>query len=395
MNETFHIADLIAKKVRAEITPGEQAQLDLWLKSDPGNQALFDRATDPRKQLDKLEIYSLFNKEKVRTNLEDELFGTKTIQLTARKILRYAATILLPLLVAGGFAYMFLNRPAGDTLAEIDSHIMPGSQKAVLVLSGGEAIQLGEEESAETIFDGEASITDENNGLSYTSSRRMGRSKEMAYNELRTPQGGGYMLSLSDGTRVWMNAGSSLRYPVSFRDSIRQVELQGEAYFEVSHDGKPFIVNTGSMNTRVLGTSFNISAYSDEATIKTTLVEGKVRVELMGDDSGISASTLLEPDEQASYERASAELTKGTVDASSYVSWMQGKMEFHNEDLEIVMLRLSRWYDFEYSFENAEAKGFHFSARLDKNESISTILEMLEMTTDVKFAFKENRIVVQ
>jgi len=395
MIESFHIADLIVKKARAKITPGEQKELDLWIKADPGNQALYDRATDPGKQLDKLEIYGLFNKEKVRANLEDELFGTRTVQFTARKILPYAATILLPLLVAGGIAYMFLNRPPGDTLAEIDTHIMPGSQKAVLVLSGGEAIQLGEEAAAETIFDGEASITDENNGLSYTSTRRRDRSLAMAYNELRTPRGGGYMLLLSDGTRVWMNAGSSLRYPVSFRDSIRRVELAGEAYFEVSHDGKPFIVSTGSMNTRVLGTSFNISAYADEATIKTTLVEGKVRVELMGDGSGISASALLEPDEQASYERSSAELTKETVDASGYVSWMQGKMEFHNEDLEIVMLRLSRWYDFEYSFENAEAKGFHFSARLDKEESISTILEMLEMTTDVKFAYKENRIVVQ
>ena len=137
MHENYHIADLIVKKIRGKITPGEQQELELWLNSDPGNQALYNRATDPRKQLDKLEIYGLFNKEKVWANLEDELFGTKTVRFTPRKILRYAAAILLPLIVAGGFAYIFLNNPVLQSIADIDSVITPGSQKAMLVLSDG------------------------------------------------------------------------------------------------------------------------------------------------------------------------------------------------------------------------------------------------------------------
>ena len=133
MHETNQIADLIVKKIRGSITPGEQQELDLWLNSDPGNQALYMRATDPRKQLDKLGIYKLFNREKVWANLEDELFGTKTVRFTPQKILRYAAAIFLPLLIAGGFAYIFLNNPSSVSIAEIDELITPGSPKVAII----------------------------------------------------------------------------------------------------------------------------------------------------------------------------------------------------------------------------------------------------------------------
>lgn len=384
MNETYHIADLIVKKIKGSITPGEQQELDLWLNSDPGNQVLYDKATDPRKQMEKLEIYRLFNKEKVWANLEDELFETKTVRFTPQKILRYAAAIFLPLLVAGGFAYIFLNNPSSVSIAEIDKVITPGSQKAMLVLSDGSSIELEPETSLAALKEGDASISNKEMLLSYSAEEKTGRKREIVFNELRTPRGGGYNLQLADGTNVWLNAGSSLKFPVAFPDSVRQVVLEGEAYFEVSHNGLPFIVSTTDMDTRVLGTSFNISAYADDPEFKATLLEGKVMVGQM----------ILAPNEQATYIHSSAELTKTEVNASNYVSWIQGKMEFHNEDLEVVMKRLARWYDFTYEFENAAAREFHFSARLDREESLSTILEMLEMTTNVKFEYRKNTIVV-
>ena len=384
MNETYHIADLIVKKIRGKITPPEQQELERWLNSDPGNQVLYNKATDPRKQLGKLEIYGLFNKEKVWANLEDELFGTKTVRFTPQKILRYAAAILLPLLVAGGFAYIFLNNPFSVSIAEVDKHISPGSQKAMLVLSDGSSIELEPETSLSSLKEGDVTITNEKMLLSYAAEEKPGRKKETVFNELRTPRGGGYNLQLADGTEVWLNAGSSLKFPVSFQDSIREVILEGEAYFEVRHNGKPFIVSTADMDTRVLGTSFNISAYPDDPEFKATLVEGKVMVGQM----------ILAPNEQATYIHSTTEITKTEVNASSYISWMQGKLEFHNEDLEVVMKRLARWYDFKYEFENVGAKDFHFSARLDREESLSSILEMLEKTTDVKFEFRKNTIVV-
>ena len=394
MHESLHIADLIVKKIKESITAGEQQDLDKWIKADPGNQTVYKSATDPRKQLDRLEIYGLFNKERVWANLEDELFGARTVKFTPARILRYAAAIILPLVIAGGLAYIFLSPPPDVTIAEIDSVVKPGSQKAMLLLSDGSIIELDQETSLVSMEEGDASITNEKMLLSYSSDEQEVRGRKTVYNELRTPRGGGYNLKLADGTGVWLNSGSSLRFPVSFQDSVRQVALDGEAYFEVSHNGKPFVVTTENMNTRVLGTSFNISAYSDDPLFLTTLVEGKVSVELIDDQDSPFERTLLAPDEQATYIRSESEISKAEVNASSYISWMNGKMEFHNETLETVMKRMARWYDFEYRFENAEAKEYHFSARLDRDESISVILEMLEMTTNVKFEYKDNTIVV-
>ena len=219
--------------------------------------------------------------------------------------------------------------------------------------------------------------------------------RELIYNELRTPRGGGYNLNLSDGTEVWLNAGSSLRFPVSFTDSTRRVYLEGEGYFEVSHNGNPFIVSTEDMDVRVLGTSFNVSAYSDESEIVTTLVEGKVRIDYTGNRESRIESKVLTPNKQALLNRYLAEIKIEEVNIDHYTSWMQGKLEFSNESLDMVLKRLARWYDFEYEFENNQARDYHFSGRINNTENISTILEMLEMTTDVKFDIKKNKIVVK
>ena len=260
MPESLHIADLIVKKIRGNLTPEEQIELEAWINDSPENQAIYQKASDSKQQLEKLEIYELFDKDQSWSDLEEKLFGTKTISFTSRKIFRYAAAILLPLIVGGGFTWWYLKSPSPVSMAEIDLEIKPGSQKAVLILSDGEAVELSQTTSLEDLSDGGVSIRDVDNSISYDISTEGNLSAETLYNELRTPRGGGYRLRLADGSRVWLNAGSSLRYPVGFQDSVRQVFLEGEAYFEVNHDGKPFIVSTGSMNPRVLGTSFNISA---------------------------------------------------------------------------------------------------------------------------------------
>ena len=394
MKDNLHIADLIARKIKGTIRPDEQKELDSWIRENPENQKVFERASDPAKQLEKLEIYALFNKEKAWSDLEQKLFEPRTVRFTTQRILRYAAAIMLPLLIAGGFAIRYLNRPQALTMAEIDTMYNPGSQKAVLILSDGSRLELEEDMTLEELQEGDVKINILNSFLSYKSTDADGPGSDLIYNELRTPRGGAYNLRLSDGTGVWLNAGSSIRFPVSFAGNSRQVSLEGEAYFEVSHNGEPFIVSSGDMDVRVLGTSFNVSAYADEDQIKTTLVEGKVSVELKAEEDAPSKSLILEPDQQAIFDRSKSEIFEVDVIASQYTSWMRGKLEFNNESLEQVMKRLARWYDFEYDFENPEARNFHFSARLDKAENISTIIEMLEMTTDVKFELRDKKIVV-
>lgn len=395
MDENFHIAQLIARKIRGEIDAVESAELDAWLNRDPEHRKIFDRATDPKTQLNKLEIYQLFRKEKVWSGLEQDLFPTKTVRLHTRRLLRIAASILMPVVVLGGAAYLFFSRPSNATLAELDRSIVPGSQKAVLILSDGSSVNLESDAYATDLREGNVTIRNEQNQLSYSLEASGMEGSQMAYNELRTPRGGGYHLNLSDGTSIWLNAGSTLRFPVSFADSVREVNLEGEGYFEVAKDVKPFVVHSGRMDVSVLGTSFNVTAYADEPDYRTTLVEGKVRIDLRGEDLSPVASRVLMPDRQAIVGHSVSEIRVEEVNTSYYTSWMEGKVEFDNESLDVVMKRLARLYDFEYRFENQEAKEFHFSARLDRGEKISTILQMLEMTAEVEFEYRRGIIVVQ
>ena len=393
MDNNFHIADLIVKKIRGAITPDELAELESWIGQDPENEKLFHRAIDPKSQLNRLEIYSLFDRERVWSALDDQLFPAKTVKFSPQRFLRYAAAILLPVLIAGG-AYLFFLRPAPVTLAGLDEIIQPGSQKAELILSDGSSVILESEQAPDEIREGDATIRNDRRMLDYFEVDRGRRNRGPILNELRTPRGGGYQLKLADGTRVWLNAGSSLKYPVSFSDSLREVILEGEAYFEVTHTGSPFIVHSNAMDVRVLGTAFNVTAYPDEDQYRTTLVEGKVRVEVSEGDGSNYTGMELAPHDQAVLDLANAAITVTEVNPDYFTSWMRGKIEFDHESLDMVMKRLARWYDFEYRFENSEAMGYHFTARLDRDATISSILEMLEMTTQVKFEFQKGTVVI-
>ena len=395
MDKSFEIAELIVKKIKGTINPEEIEELEKWINANPENSSLFKKVTDPMNQLEKLEIYTIFEKDKSWSVMEDEIFHSRTTRFNTRRILSYAAAIVLPVIIAAGITFSYFGNRSKPTLTSIDSVIKPGSPKAVLVLSDGSSVELDEGEILADLEQEDVTIRNENNTLSYSDDFVSKRRQKVIYNELRTPRGGGYNLTLSDGTEVWLNAGSSFKFPVSFTDSTRQVYLEGEAYFDVSHNGKPFIVSSGNMDVRVLGTSFNISAYPEDSEIRTTLVEGIVRIDFTGNNESNSVSEVLTPNKQALLKKYLSVISIEDVDIEQYTSWMQGKLEFSNETLDVVLKRLARWYDFEYEFENIQAKDYHFSARINNTESISTILEMLEMTTDVKFEFKENTIVVK
>lgn len=394
MEHDLHIAELLSKKIKGEITSEGEKELQKWLSEDKINTALYNKVLSSEVLLDKLEVYELFDKTKVWASLENKLFATRVIKLNTNRWLRYAASILLPLVMLTGVVYYLLDPFNTDSLARIDEKIRPGEQKATLVLSDGAIVDLQSEETKTTLKQGKTVITNQNSSLTYVAEELAPLEEEaiaslpLLYNELITPRGGSYTVTLPDGTDVWLNAATTLKYPVAFTDSTRQVFLEGEALFDVAHNGKPFIVSSGETDVRVLGTTFNVNAYPEEMDYITTLVEGSVRL------STSYAEKILVPGEQALIAKTDGLIITKNVNTALYTSWIAGKIEFTNDDLDGVMRRLSRWYDFDYSFENEQAKNFHFSARIDNTQKISDILKMMEMTTQVKFDLNGKTIVI-
>ena len=209
------------------------------------------------------------------------------------------------------------------------------------------------------------------------------------YNQLDIPRKGEYRLVLADGTRVWLNSESSLKYPVAFQGNERKVYLEGEAYFEVSKDEhKPFTVVTGESSIRVLGTSFNVRAYADEAQLCATLVEGKVRL------SHAQQSLILSPDEQGVVTLASGKLEKRKVDASLYTVWKDGRFVFENQTLEEIMNTLSRWYDVKVFYTNEQVKQAMFNGNLKRYDDFDQIVKMLELTGVAHFKINGETIII-
>ena len=214
---------------------------------------------------------------------------------------------------------------------------------------------------------------------------------EVEYNTLVVPQGCEFNIVLADGSRVWLNAGSSLRYPEAFSRDERKVFLSGEAYFEVEHDeSTPFIVNTEVMDLQVFGTSFNIKAYDNENTVVTTLVSGKIRQEF----PNVGKKIVLTPSRQSVFDRVSGKLETKQADIQETLAWREGKIIANNERLEDIFRQLSRWYDFKVVYTLPSLKDIRFYLHSNRYAEVRTILEHLQTTKGIRFTYAENTIYV-
>jgi len=389
MNGDQYLSDLLYRAIRNQLTEEEQKELHKWLAKDKQHEALYKRLSSADYLLGKIEIYLLFSKDKAWKNLDQKLFTAKIINLDTRRFIRYAAAIALPLII-GSALYFYSTVFTNDQLANIDKIIAPGNQKATLILSDGKAVSFVENQDSSTIKQDQSVITNNHNALSYLASENditQSSNLPLVYNELITPRGGAYMITLSDSTQVWLNSASALKFPISFTDSTRQVYLNGEAYFNVAHSDKPFIVTTDKMNISVLGTKFDLSSYPDEINTSATLVEGSIRY------STTEESNILVPGQQALLTQNKVIIRK--VNTSHYTSWVNGKIEFNKENLESVMRILARSYDFDFVFKNEKAKRYHFTGRIDKSQNVSSVLKMLQMTADVTFVLEEKTIIIE
>lgn len=276
---------------------------------------------------------------------------------------------------------LLLNKKAPKEIVKLEkpvSHqpeeILPKGNQALLTLSNGSVIVLDSTKNGIITNQGNVKVIKLDSGqLVYSpATSNAADSREITYNTISTPRAAQYQIVLSDGTKVWLNAASSLRYPTSFSGQERKVELTGEGYFEVAKNkDKPFHVRVGAVEVEVTGTHFNIMAYEDEASIQTTLMEGSVKVSCNGQ------SDLLKPGKQASLNRASSQLTTGDADVQQAVAWKNGYFYFDRSDVKTIMRQVSRWYDLDIVYE-ASVPDMKFSGKIERNLPLSGISHLLE-----------------
>ena len=263
--------------------------------------------------------------------------------------------------------------------------VLPGGNKATLTLADGSTIILDEAQNGELTQQGSSKVIKLDGKLLYDPIRK--NSKEALYNTISTPNGGQYQLELPDGSQVWLNATSSIYFPTVFAGKERRVSITGEAYFEIAKNrNMPFIVEVNGAEVQVLGTHFNINAYSDEENVKTTLLEGSVKF-INGDQSSI-----LKPDQQSQLTKKGMVKVISDVNVEEVVAWKNGLFAFENASIETVMRQLSRWYDvqIEYSGKTDDL----FIAEMRRNIKLSDALKALELTGKVKFGINGKKIIV-
>ena len=295
-----------------------------------------------------------------------------------------AAAVLL-LLVSAYLLFRPGKRTAQTAAAATD--LAPGGNRAILILDDGRKITLDSAATGTIATQGVVNIvktaTDE---LSYRATAHPGEA--VSYNTLQTPRGGQYRLTLPDGTRVWLNSASSIRYPSAFTGKDRSVEVAGEAYFDVAKDvQKPFLVKARNMEVQVLGTAFNLMAYADEEEVQTTLVTGAV--EVVKDKE----RQLVRPGQQAVLADGSSSFRVGEADLKSVLAWKDGFFRFDGGGIAAIMRQMARWYDVEIVYEGARPAE-QFYGFLPRQQYASQILEALELTQNVHFRMEGKKIVV-
>ncbi|WP_370479745.1 FecR family protein [Tamlana flava] len=374
---------LIIKKLNNKLTPEEEVIFSKWFNESRKHKDFFTSVKSNYKiKLDDIDV------EKAWLKIQDSLNKPKK----ERKYWKYAAAAIVVGLVTT--TYFFKDKFSNSSLNETpipviaDNPILPGSDKAILTLDDGSSVELekGNSYNSQTVV---------SNGEKIEYNSVDTGSREIKYNYLTIPRGGQFYVILSDGTKVWLNSETQLKYPVAFVKGLnRQVELvYGEAYFDVSpsseHNGSKFIVTNNSQEVEVLGTEFNIKAYKDENNVYTTLVEGRVMLDIDGKKQNLS------PNEQSNYDTLNGSLNVEIVDVDSEISWKNGVFSFKGKPLKEIMKVISRWYDVEVIFKNKDLEQIKFKGILSKHQSIEEILSIITSSSINKYEIVDKKIFLE
>ncbi|MBO9150781.1 FecR family protein [Chitinophaga sp. GCM10012297] len=355
------------------LSENEQALLDEWLAASPDNRAVWEELNDEMALELQFREWNGYDRETVWRKTTALRRPAKTYRLY-----RWAAAAAAILLIAAAAYLLRPKSPDQQTVAQTVTDVAPGGSKAVLVLADGSTVTL-DSAGNQVIRQGSTAIRQQAGQLRYEAADD---ASEISYNTLKTPRGGQFRITLPDGTGVWLNAESSLRFPTAFRGKERLVEVSGEAYFEVAKDAAlPFRVNVANRATiEVLGTNFNVNAYEDESEIAATLLSGAVKVGTGG------RSALLKPGQQARVNTGVSVMNG--VDIEKVMAWKNGVFNFKDAKLKEVMKQLSRWYDIEVEY-RGNVPDTEFWGKMGRNLTLLQVLNGLE-ATGIHFKLEDN-----
>lgn len=394
INKVQRISYLITAYIRGTITPTEHDELDAWVEESDENMLVFEELTDEKKleaaiEWMAAEVDTPKSLKKVKSKLG---LGTPVRVL---KIRQYVAAACL-LIIAGLTVFMLARNKADkpdEQIAQVKQEapqdLQPGSDKATLTLSDGRIIALNPSQNGMIASQANSEILNTNGQLQYNLKNGQSTNAGPIYNTVTTPRGGSYPLTLSDGSRLWLNAASSVTFPAEFTGNERKVSITGEVYFEIAKNAsKPFRVEVKDkdMVVEVLGTHFNINSYSDEPSIKTTLLEGKVKV------TSNDKASFLKPGMQAQVNGVEMKTVSG-VDVDGVMAWKENKFRFRDADLKTIMRQISRWYDVEVQYMTTANTAYSFI--LPRNIPVSKLFTVLEETGGAHFkVIEEKKILV-
>jgi transmembrane sensor len=396
--EEFHL--LFKKYQQQTASPEEMAFLEAYYK-------YFDREEKQSLKLDEEDLRRLENRIyiKIHQIINGNEAPVRKIRPFFSNWWKIAAALIL-IFSAATSVYLIQN-PVNRQIASKNQHrikkdsngLLPGGNRAILTLADGSTIVLDSSKTGQIASQGNTRILKSGSGLlayhSVSDTEHGASPAEIKYNTIATPNGGLYQVVLSDGSKVWLNAASSLRFPASFSGNDREVELKGEAYFEISKQSRlsksgveriPFIVHTNAGDVQVLGTHFNVNAYANESSVKTTLLEGSVKVNYM------NSSLLLRAGMQSQVDRNGSMRLEEKINLEDVMAWKNGMFLFRSADIETIMRQVARWYDVDVEYAGKVNEKFYMET--PRNTNASELFKILETTRAVHFQIEGKKVIV-
>jgi transmembrane sensor len=378
----FKMTDMLIRSINKELNDEEEAELQKWLAESAANRDLYQEMSAQPSRSQALSGMERYPSQSALSRVQKKT-TQKSTRLWSRTI---AAAAILLVLGSGILFYNHYNHKINsDHLLYARQDIAPGKNVATLTMANGKVITLSDHKKGIVI---DAAQLTYNDGTTIDGGAA---GKTGQYQSISTPRGGTYQVRLSDGTMVWLNAASTLRFPIKFSGNERKVEITGEAYFEVAKNkAKPFKVRTDNQEIKVLGTHFNINSYANDGITMTTLLEGAVQVNAF--HKANNQALVLKPGQQSIL--TPDHFTMKQVDTEAVVAWKNGYFRFDDESLESIMHKVARWYNADVVFTNERLKKEPFAGIISRDTKVSELLKMLELAGEVKFKIENHKIIV-